>query len=115
RIRLRAQLVRPRIDLRRAEDTLLDEITLDGREPALVIAGGKILGRRHALDPVAELVDIVEALHRADTVDTADASFPGFVEDWLVLLALDPAEAVRATARVPYVRATPPADSSTCR
>ena len=72
RLRMLAQQRRPLLELLAGDDALLDQVALQRGEPALVVAGGEILGRRHPLDAVAGLVDVDEPtgpdrpLHRVD-------------------------------------------------
>jgi hypothetical protein len=74
----------------------LDEDSLERRHPAAVVAERQVLDRIHALDRVAEGVDVRPA--EADRlVDHAeDALLPVGVEDRLVPLDDDRAEAVHA-------------------
>src|SRR5204863_4276404 len=111
----------PGVELLPADDPLLDQVGLDRRQPALVVARSEVPRRIHSLDPPTELVDIVESMEARDPVHRVDVPLPGRVEDRLVRLALDRPKAVHATHIVHAVHTFPPrapaswGDSSTRR
>src|SRR5262249_22243856 len=86
------------------DHALLDEEPQGATEPPLIIARAEVVNRGHPLDGVAELVDVAPALDG----EPENSPFPGFVEDWLVGLALDAPEPVHATHVVDAVHVTRP-------
>ena len=94
-----------RLHLRRAHDALLVQDPQDAVEPSLEVGGGEVPDRRHALDRVAELVDVVEAGAAGGTHDADDRGLPPAVEGWLVRVAVHGAEAVHAAEIVDAVHA----------
>ena len=87
----------PRLHLRLGHDALFHEQARDAVQPLLVVGGREIVGRAHALDGVAELVDVVEAPPRAGPHHGEHLRLPGRVEHGLLVLPLHPAEALHPT------------------
>ena len=74
----------------------------------LVIAGFQVMRRVHALDRVAELIDVVVAAREAGDEHPEHAFLPLAVEDRLVFFRVDGADAVHAAQIVYAVHALSP-------
>src|SRR6185369_14394300 len=96
------ELLRPRLELGGVDDTLLREQAGDAVEPVLEVARGQIVGGVHALDPVAELVDVVDGPARGSH-DGDHRRLPARVEGRLAVLALHRSEPVHAAEIVDAV------------
>src|SRR5262249_11439058 len=69
----------------------------DGAEPFLVIGRRQVLLRRHPLDRVPELVEVVDAVADQGAVEREHVRLPVGVEGGLVGLLLDRREALHAS------------------
>ncbi len=85
-----------RVELALGHDPALDVEPRDAVEPLLVVRGGEVVRGAHALDGVAELVDVEDAAPAARPHHGEHGGLPRGVEHGLVLLALDASEAVHA-------------------
>src|SRR5438034_312987 len=101
--RIRLEMVGPRLELLPLDHALLDEERLHRGQPVLVVARVEVTLLPHALDGMAELVDVVDALDHADEVHYQHGLLPLRVEGGLVRLALDGTEAVPAAEVVDAV------------
>src|SRR4029077_7279876 len=76
------------------DDALFHEHARDTVQPVLEVARAEVVRGVHALDPVAELVNVVAAWGEHGALDGDDHGLPAPVKWRLVLLALHRAEAV---------------------
>src|SRR5262245_21620642 len=81
-------------------------------EPVLVVAGGQILGGRHPLDGVAELVDVVVPSREGGDEHPEHAPLPVRVEDRLILLASHGAPPLHCPKVLDPVHVLPPSPSA---
>ena len=102
-VRIPFEVLGPRVELVPADHPLFDHQRLDRGEPVLVVARVEIARLPHALDGVAKLVDVVDALDHADEVHHEHGFLPIRVEGRLVRLPLDGPEAVIAAEVVDAV------------
>src|SRR5437762_1643279 len=77
------------------DHALLEQQRLDRVEPAFVVGGAQVFVRRHALDRVTELVEVVVTAVRARHHRPHDA-LPALMKHGLVALDVDGTEAVHA-------------------
>jgi hypothetical protein len=115
--RVRLEVLGPRLELLALDHALLHEQRLHRGQPVLVVARVEVALLPHALDGMAELVDVVDALDHADEVHHEHGLFPVRVEGGLVCLALDGTEAVLAAEVVDAVHgwADDPAGPQSCQ
>lgn len=94
------------LQLGRIDEALLDEQAVDGGEPAFVIGRVEVCVRRHALDAVAEFVEVVEALAEGRELYGEDGPLPVGMKERLVRVVLDDAEAVHSAEIVDSVHSS---------
>jgi hypothetical protein len=66
-------------------------------EPVLVVAAEQVVGRVHALDGMAKLVDVVMAAAKRTDEEREDAALPFVLEDGLRRRRVDGAVAMHST------------------
>ena len=94
------------LQLGRVDDALFNEQAVDGGEPAFVIGRVEVFVRRHALDAVAEFVEVVEALAEGCELDREDGPLPVGMKERLARVVLDAAEAVHSAEVVDSVHSS---------
>ena len=92
-----------RLHLPGSDHALLGEDARDAVQPVLEVTGAEVVGGIHALDPVAELVDVVEPGGAGGAHDGHHRRLPRRMEWRLVLLALHRTEPVHAAEIVDAV------------
>src|SRR5262249_20993104 len=95
-LRVHRELAGAGLQLLAADHALLHEQGRYGGEPVLVVGGIEVFRLPHALDGVAKLVDVVDALDHADQVHHQHGLPPAGWEVGLVALPLHGPEAVLA-------------------
>src|SRR5262249_22235704 len=108
RRRLRRSQAAPRLDLLPAHQAMRGEQLQQTLAPDLVIAGREVVRGMQRLPRMAGDVDGPESERAAAEVETERALFPFVVEDRLVLLGIDRAEAHHAAEILGAVHAAAP-------
>ncbi len=98
----------PRLQFIAVNEPLLDRVAHHRRQPTLVVRRPQVFRRGHAFDAMAERVDVVVSRTTQEPIEAKHAAFPCGVEDRLILLALDRAEAVHAAEVVDAVHGALP-------
>ncbi len=80
------ELLDPLLEVFPTDDPLLSKQGLHRGEPMLVVAGFQVMDPTHAFSPMAQLVEVIEALAQGRNRDRERILLPLFVEDGLVLL-----------------------------
>src|SRR5262249_6250421 len=91
-------------DLVFRNDALFNQKPRAPVEPALIVARSKIVGRRHSLNGVTALVDIANPGVRHGATNCIDDPLPRRMENRLILLANNLAEALHSTQVVHAVQ-----------
>lgn len=94
------------LQLGRVNDALLDEQAVDGSEPAFVVGRAEVFVWGHALDAVAEFIEVVEALSESRELNRKDGPFPVGMKERLVRVVVDEAEAVHSAEVVDSVHSS---------
>src|SRR4051794_17271954 len=88
------KVLSPLIQFVARQEAMLEEVALGRGQPAFEIGRSQIVRRVHALDAIAERVDVKVALAPGDHRHGADLRLPGSMKERLVLLAHDWTKAV---------------------
>ena len=96
RVAPRGQVGHATLQLLARDHAFLDQQPHVAIEPALVVARGQVVARRHPLDRVTALVDVEDPLDAAGAREAEHPALPARVEDGLVRLGLDGPESVHA-------------------
>src|SRR5205823_5328447 len=88
---------RPPLQLFLVDDLLFEQRAGNPVEPVLVVAGAEIVGRVHALNGMAELVEVDETPAADSRLHRSNGRLPAVVKRRLVVVTFDSAKSMHAT------------------